>query len=62
MNWKPSPSEFPWFSYIPVISRPWEDPEWKGEVGRVEDILRKYIDDLKLEPQPRPFISAAIRR
>jgi ferredoxin--NADP+ reductase len=42
--------EFPWFSYIPVISRPWEDPEWKGEVGRVEDILRKYIDELKLEP------------
>ena len=42
--------EFPWISYIPVISRPWEDPEWKGEVGRVEDILRKYIDDLKLEP------------
>ena len=42
--------EFPWFNYIPVISRPWEDPEWKGEVGRVEDILRKYIDALKLEP------------
>jgi ferredoxin--NADP+ reductase len=43
--------EFPWFSYIPVISRPWEDREWKGEVGRVEDILRKYVDELKLEPQ-----------
>ncbi|MGA3328189.1 MAG: ferredoxin--NADP reductase [Terriglobia bacterium] len=42
--------EFPWFSYIPVISRPWEDPEWKGEVGRVEDVLRKYIDELMLEP------------
>ncbi len=42
--------EFSWFSYIPAISRPWEDPEWKGEVGRVEDILRKYIDELKLEP------------
>lgn len=42
--------EFPWLRYIPVISRPWEDPEWKGEVGRVEDILRKYIDELKLEP------------
>ncbi|MFZ0963411.1 MAG: FAD-binding oxidoreductase [Terriglobia bacterium] len=42
--------EFPWLRYIPVISRPWEDPEWKGEVGRVEDVLRKYIDELKLEP------------
>lgn len=43
--------EFPWFTYVPVVSRPWEDAEWKGEVGRVEDVLRKYIDDLKLEPQ-----------
>lgn len=42
--------EFPWLTYIPVISRPWEDPEWKGEVGRVEDILRKYIDALQLTP------------
>jgi ferredoxin/flavodoxin---NADP+ reductase len=42
--------EFPWFSYIPVVSRPWEDAEWKGEVGRVEDVLRKYIDELQLEP------------
>jgi ferredoxin--NADP+ reductase len=42
--------EFPWISYIPVVSRPWEDPEWKGEVGRVEDVLRKYIDELNLAP------------
>jgi len=43
--------EFPWFTYIPVISRPWEDQEWKGEVGRVEDVLRKYVDELNFEPQ-----------
>lgn len=43
--------EFPWFRYLPLISRPWEDPEWQGEVGRVEDVLRKYIDELKFEPQ-----------
>ncbi len=42
--------EFPWLTYIPLISRPWEDPEWKGEVGRVEDVLRKYSDELGLEP------------
>lgn len=42
--------EFPWFRYIPVVSRPWEDLEWRGEIGRVEDVLRKYIDELKLEP------------
>ncbi|MBZ5671734.1 MAG: ferredoxin--NADP reductase [Acidobacteriia bacterium] len=43
--------EFPWLTYIPLVSRPWEDLEWKGEVGRVEDVLRKYSDELGLEPQ-----------
>lgn len=31
-------------TYVPTISRPWEEPNWKGETGRVEDILRKYTD------------------
>ncbi len=44
-------NEFAWFNYLPVISRPWEDPEWKGEVGRIEDVLRKYTDEMSLEPQ-----------
>ena len=35
-----------WLTYIPTVSRPWEDPEWKGETGRVEDVLRKYSDQL----------------
>jgi len=39
-----------WFSYIPTVSRPWEDPAWKGELGRAEDVLRKYLDTLGLEP------------
>jgi ferredoxin/flavodoxin---NADP+ reductase len=39
-----------WFRYIPTVSRPWEDPSWKGEVGRAEDVLRKYLDSLGLEP------------
>lgn len=39
-----------WFQYIPTVSRPWEDTGWKGEVGRVEDIVRKYLDNLDLEP------------
>ena len=39
-----------WLRYIPTISRPWEDPEWKGEVGRAEDVLRKYLDAMGLEP------------
>ena len=33
--------------YIPTVSRPWEDPDWKGESGRVEDIVRKYSDLLE---------------
>ena len=33
-----------WFGYVPTISRPWDDPEWDGERGRVEDVLRKHLD------------------
>jgi len=32
--------------YVPTISRPWEEPNWNGEIGRVEDVLRKYADQL----------------
>lgn len=35
-----------WLTYVPTVSRPWEDPDWKGETGRVEDVLRKYSDQL----------------
>jgi ferredoxin/flavodoxin---NADP+ reductase len=34
----------PWLSYVATISRPWEDAEWKGETGRVEELVRKYAD------------------
>jgi ferredoxin--NADP+ reductase len=33
-----------WLHYIPTISRPWDDNNWKGETGRVEDVIRKYSD------------------
>jgi ferredoxin/flavodoxin---NADP+ reductase len=33
-----------WLTYVPTVSRPWEDPEWTGELGRAEDVLRKYLD------------------
>ena len=42
--------ESPWLTYIPTVSRPWEDAEWRGEVGRVEDVIRKYRDSLELDP------------
>ena len=37
-------ADFPWFTYLPTVSRPWDDPEWEGETGRVEDVLRKHAD------------------
>jgi ferredoxin/flavodoxin---NADP+ reductase len=43
--------EHPWLSYIPTISRPWEDPDWQGERGRVDDLIRKYTDTLGLTPE-----------
>lgn len=39
-----------WLHYIPTVSRPWEDLEWKGEVGRAEDLIRKYLDVPGFEP------------
>lgn len=39
-----------WVECVPTVSRPWEDPEWTGEVGRVEDVLRKHLDRLGWDP------------
>lgn len=35
-----------WLTYIPTVSRPWADPSWEGETGRIEDVLRKHADQL----------------
>ncbi|WP_420455931.1 FAD-binding oxidoreductase [Rubrivirga sp.] len=35
-----------WVIAVPTVSRPWADPRWDGEVGRVEDVLRKHLDRL----------------
>ncbi|HXZ13360.1 MAG TPA: FAD-binding oxidoreductase [Candidatus Sulfotelmatobacter sp.] len=43
-------AEVPWLTYVPTVSRPWEDPDWRGEVGRIEDVLRKYADLWQLAP------------
>jgi ferredoxin--NADP+ reductase len=43
--------EVPWFKYVPTVSRPWEDPDWKGETGRVDDLLRKYADEWALRAE-----------
>lgn len=44
-------SEAPWLQYVPTISRPWDNAEWTGETGRVDDLLRKYIEMWKLRPE-----------
>lgn len=43
--------EAPWLNYTGTISRPWEDPGWRGERGRVDDVLRKYCDAFGMEPE-----------
>jgi ferredoxin--NADP+ reductase len=43
--------EMPWLEYVATISRPWEDANWTGEVGRVDDLLRKYVDQWGLNSQ-----------
>lgn len=43
-------SEAPWLKYVPTVSRPWDNQQWTGETGRVEDLLRKYIEVWKLLP------------
>ncbi len=44
-------AEAPWLKYVPAISRPWEDPGWQGERGRVDDLIRKYIHLWGLTPE-----------
>jgi ferredoxin--NADP+ reductase len=34
----------PWLRCVFTVSRPWEDGGWKGEVGRVDELIRKYAD------------------
>ena len=43
--------EVPWLTYIPTVSRPWEDNKWIGETGRVDDLIRKYTDLWELTPK-----------
>lgn len=43
-------AEVPWLKYVATVSRPWEDAEWRGERGRVDDVLRKYADAWGLLP------------
>ena len=44
-------AEVPWFKYTPTVSRPWEDPGWKGEIGRVDDLIREHVRVWDLKPE-----------
>ena len=44
-------TDVPWLTYVPTISRPWEDNAWKGETGRVDELVRKYSDSWGLTPE-----------
>jgi ferredoxin--NADP+ reductase len=44
-------AEAPWLKYAATVSRPWEDPSWRGEVGRVDELIRKYADNWGLTPE-----------
>jgi ferredoxin--NADP+ reductase len=41
----------PWFEYVPTVSRPWLAPEWQGERGRAEDVVRKHADRAGFRPE-----------
>jgi ferredoxin--NADP+ reductase len=45
-------AEAPWLRYVATVSRPWEeDAIWNGEKGRVDDLLRKYMDEWGLRAE-----------
>jgi ferredoxin/flavodoxin---NADP+ reductase len=44
-------AEVPWLKFATTISRPWEDTSWKGQTGRVDDLVRKYASDWNLRPE-----------
>jgi len=43
-------AEVPWFEYITTISRPWEDTQWSGQTGRVDDLVRMQVKEWGLKP------------
>lgn len=43
-------AEAGWVDAVSTVSRPWAEPGWAGETGRVEDVLRKHLDRLGWAP------------
>jgi len=42
-------AQAPWLKYVATVSRPWEDKDWTGETGRVDELIRKYADQWGLK-------------
>jgi len=43
-------SEVPWLKFVATVSRPWEETNWTGETGRVDDLIRHYVSEWDLKP------------
>jgi len=39
-----------WLRYVPTISRPWEDSAWKGERGRVHELIPQCLERFHCDP------------
>jgi ferredoxin--NADP+ reductase len=51
-------AELPWFKYVPTVSRPWDHSDWPGEIGRADDVLRKYADHWELDASNTTVVKA----
>jgi ferredoxin--NADP+ reductase len=52
-DWKSGNSDMPGNHKLFCLqggSRSWEDASWKGQTGRVDDLVRKYTDEWGLRP------------
>jgi ferredoxin--NADP+ reductase len=43
-------NEVAWLKYVPTVSRPWEDAAWRGERGRVHDLISKSLERFACDP------------
>jgi Na+-transporting NADH:ubiquinone oxidoreductase subunit F len=44
-EWREFERAHPDFRFVPALSRPDPDDSWEGEVGRVTEIIDKYVSD-----------------
>src|SRR5207244_11091755 len=36
--------DVPWLTYVPTVSRPWDDQKWIGQTDPGDDVLRNAAD------------------